>query len=470
MIENKKKRFLLGLVLLCSVSLTSFAEAAMTLKDYTTDDSISFDQHPQNTGDTQTFESAAEVDDLSLAQLLDLAVKHNATIGVAIERVNQALATVRGAGAEMGPSVIGGLGARWSKDDTALSYRNTYIAALSLIQTVYAGGSLVANKRAAEFTHEGVKEEGVRGYQKLMGTVRTNYYNVLRTHALHQVRVEALNLSREHLRQTEALFRRGLVPKGDALRVQVSVSQGEIDQLRSANDLEVSWRTLERNVGVPLARKDVIRPLSGDRVIELKPPRYTVPSDPIALALRQRPELRTYTYYKKRADELAKAAAGEYLPHVQLNAQTGKTDNSFFPADNDDWYVALNLQWTLIDSGRASSRVSLMKATARELLYQIDDLTAQVELEVSTAEQNLRSALFRYVVAQNQIAKAEEDYRGTMRRYGAQMSTNLDVLDSRMALTDSRTEYVNAIYDIAVAQANMIDAIGADVLPSHFFK
>lgn len=417
---------------------------------------------------------AAEIDDPTLAGILDIAAQKNPTIGAAIERVNQSRAEARGAAADMGPSIVGGLGAQWNKDDPDLfntnSYRNTYTSTLSFIQTVYAGGSLAANKRAAEFALEGVREEGARAYQKVLGAVRSNYYDVLRAHAILQVRTEALELSREHLRQTEALFRGGMVPMGDVLRVQVSVSQGEIDQLRSANDLEVAWKTLVRNVGAAPARTDVLKPLAGDKAFELTPPRYTFPSDPVARALAQRPELKTYANYKKRADELAKAAAGEYLPRVQLNAQTGQTDDRFLPGDNDDWYVALNLQWTLFDSGKAASQVSRMKASARELLYQIDDLTAQIELEVSTAAENLSSATSRYAVAQTQITKAEEDYRRTMRRYEAQMSTNLDVLDSRMALTNSRTEFVNSVYDIALAQANMLYAMGDDVLPDRFFK
>lgn len=418
--------------------------------------------------------SAAGIDDPALTRILELAARNNPTIRAAAERVEQSRAEARGAAADRGPRVVGGLGSQWDKDEpntanTAASYRNTYTATLSLIQTVYAGGSLTANKRAADFALEGVRGEGARTYQNVLHSVRAGYFDVLRAHALLRVRTEALELSREHLRQTEALFRGGLVPMGDVLRVQVSVSQGEIDALRSANDLEVSWRTLERHVGATPSRDDVLRPLSGDGTAELKPPDCAIPDNPAARALAQRPELKTYASYKSRADELAKAAAGERLPRVQLNAQAGKTDDRFLPNANDDWYVALSLQWTLFDSGKAASQVSRLRASARELLRQIDDLTAQIGLEVSTAEENLRSASSRLVIAEEQIRKAEEDYRRTMRRYEAQMSTNLDVLDSRMALTDSRTEYVNAVCDIATAQANLIFAMGDDPAPRELF-
>jgi outer membrane protein TolC len=61
------------------------------------------------------------------------------------------------------------------------------------------------------------------------------------------------------------------------------------------------------------------------------------------------------------------------------------------------------------------------------------------------------------------VEDAKEDYRLALRRYGAQVGTNLDVLDSRTALTDSLTAYVSAVYDIADAQSGLIYAAGADV-------
>ena len=57
---------------------------------------------------------------------------------------------------------------------------------------------------------------------------------------------------------------------------------------------------------------------------------------------------------------------------------------------------------------------------------------------------------------------AREDYRLAVRRYEAQVGSNLDVLDSRAALTDSLNAYVSAVYDMAAAQGELIYATGGD--------
>ncbi|MDR1943689.1 MAG: TolC family protein [Synergistaceae bacterium] len=61
-----------------------------------------------------------------------------------------------------------------------------------------------------------------------------------------RVAEEALNLSREHLRQTESMYKSGMVSKGDVLRVQISVSQGEIERINAENELSQRCATYRR--------------------------------------------------------------------------------------------------------------------------------------------------------------------------------------------------------------------------------
>ncbi len=96
------------------------------------------------------------------------------------------------------------------------------------------------------------------------------------------------------------------------------------------------------------------------------------------------------------------------------------------------------------------------------LHIQLDDLKQQIVLEVTQAELRLRAAHVRLDVALDQVEQAREDYRIAMKRYQAQVDTNLNVLDAQNALIRSRFEYVDAVYDIAAAQANLIYAFGDD--------
>jgi outer membrane protein TolC len=83
-----------------------------------------------------------------------------------------------------------------------------------------------------------------------------------------------------------------------------------------------------------------------------------------------------------------------------------------------------------------------------------------IKMEVTNAELDLRSSISRLEVARRQTAESEEDYRIAVRRYEEQVGTNLEMLDARLALTKSRTEAVDAYYDILIAEANLRCSMG----------
>ena len=89
-------------------------------------------------------ENAESFGDERLFGILENALKSNPNIAAAAEKVVQAREDVRSAISAMGPTVGVGASARHEPD------RNVYNASLNLVQTLYAGGSLRANRRAAE--------------------------------------------------------------------------------------------------------------------------------------------------------------------------------------------------------------------------------------------------------------------------------------------------------------------------------
>ncbi|MFP4483092.1 MAG: TolC family protein, partial [Thermovirgaceae bacterium] len=72
----------------------------------------------------------------------------------------------------------------------------------------------------------------------------------------------------------------------------------------------------------------------------------------------------------------------------------------------------------------------------------------------------LEAARQRVDVARAQVASAEEDYRMALKRYAAQVGTNIDALDARVALENARTQYVDAVHDALQARADLLFAMG----------
>lgn len=412
-------------------------------------------------------------DDPDVARVLALAAENSPVIKGAAERVEQARADLRSARSKFGPSVSVGVGALWNKDAlllpvidgrtgalagaATLAWCNTYAAAAAFSQVLYAGGSMTANLRASQFALSAAEAEALRTYQSVMAGVRACCFGARRASARLRVAEEALDLSREHLRRAEALNRAGLVPTGDVLRVKVAVSEAEMNRIRAENAFDMALVELERLVCAPVER-DVFATTE----VDAGAARVVASDGAEEMAMANRPELAACDMQRQRAEQIVRAAAGERLPSVVLSGQYIAYEDDFFPTANDAWHVELGLQWNVFDSGETRSREQKAAAAARELLHRMDDLRAQIRSEVVRAELSLRSAESRLAVARDQVATAEEDHRTALRRYDARVGTNIDVLDSRVALTDSRTALVDAFYDMEAARSDLIFATGAD--------
>ena len=391
--------------------------------------------------------------DERLFGILENALKSNPNIAAAVEKVVQAREDVRSAISAMGPTVGVGASARHEPD------RNVYNASLNLVQTLYAGGSLRANRRAAELALSAVESESLRTYQETMNEVRVRYYDCLRAGAKIRVADEALKLAEEHKRHAERLYGKGMIPKGDVLHVEVSVNQSRLELVAARSDFDVSWAALEHAVGSKLEKGDVLDAWEADD--EPVPPDGEISGDVVAAALARRPELNAYRFYGERAAQLVKAASGQRQPKVTLSGRLNSDHDDRSWAD-DRWYVQFEVQWALYDGGAGTAAVRKAKAAARELLYVLENFSSQVRQEAVQAEIRLRSARERFELAKKQAATSQEDYRMAFRRYEARLGSNIDVLDAKRALVRSRTEYVDAVYDIAVAWSNLVCATGGD--------
>jgi len=420
--------------------------------------------------------AASAFDQAVLDRLIVMAQQKNPLIGASHERVISSEAAIEEASAKMGPKIGVAAGALWQKDDPLLpaispvtgsligvvpvGYRNTYVAAAGFIQTVYAGGSLYAGKQAAMLAKEAVVADEKRVGQSVSNAVRIAFYNLKRAEEKEVVAKESVGLAKSHLTRAEKLFKAGVVAKSDVLRSKVAVADAELGLIRVANSVKIALTSLERAVGTeispdsvktgaPLSAKDILNAMETD-----------LPDDHMEMAYKDRMELKVYDNLSRQAYKIARAERGQLLPQIVAGGAITNVDNGFFPSGNEEWLMGMMVYWNLFDSGEISAKTKQAKAKARELLCMLDDAKNSIKMEVTQAELNLKSAESRLNVAERQVTESEEDYRIAVKRYEEQVGTNLDILDARLALINSKTERVDALYDISIAYANLIYAVG----------
>ncbi|OON88799.1 TolC family protein [Pyramidobacter sp. YE332] len=413
---------------------------------------------------------------LTTETALELACANNPSLAAAEARIEQARQQLAQARADKLPKLYAALAGAWQGEEGKVpavvtvdpksdppkvfsgyalnSFEEAYQAALGVQWLLFSSGAVENTIAARTMAFRGIQTREVRTGQAVENAVLVSYYNLQRARAKLAVAEEVLALSKEHLSQVRNFFKYGVVAQDEVLRVEVDVSNGELNVISAKNAVDVRWRALERAVGTELRSKfDLPEP---DRNAAPKDAPHWDEASLYAL----RPELKALDFSRRAALAVAAASRASTGPKIVAGGEVFNTGRDFWPDDLDTWKLSLSLRWDFYDGGKARAQVKEYRARAQELLAQIEDVKRQVALEVSSAQLNFESARQRIDVASRQVASAQEDYRMALLRYKSSVGTNLDVLDARTALTNARTQLVDAVYDMNSSRADLDYALG----------
>jgi outer membrane protein len=183
----------------------------------------------------------------------------------------------------------------------------------------------------------------------------------------------------------------------------------------------------------------------------------------IDAALRQRPEISQSTDAAKSAQEGITVARAGYLPTLSATYQTGLSDNFFGGSGGYNWSAYLQASWTFLDSGLTAGRLKQAVEGFNVAKEQLRQTLDTVRLDVQSAYLSLIASEEAIKTSAAAVGLAEEDYKIKVIRYQAGVGTNLDVLDSQLALTTAKSNYLKSIYSNNTFKAQLDKAMGIAV-------
>jgi outer membrane protein len=351
-------------------------------------------------------------------------------------------------------------------------------AGLTITQTVYQGGKLLAAIRAAKAT----KEQALAQYQATLAdallSVRLAYYDVLLDAELIIVNEASVNLLQKELDDQQHRYDAGTVPHFNVLRAKVSVANARPPLIQAQNNYRIAKNNLSNLLGYNLPREiwDNI-PLNLTDGLDAAPYSINLP-EALKQALENRPELLALS----KSNELQKLnitdASSGYQPTLSVFAgynwlnQQFNTDNTT-PALNqyvDGWNVGAQVSWDIFDGMLTHGKVVQAKAQYAKSKTAVDEGARNIELEVRTAYSDFLEAQEVLESQKTVLEEAEESLREANARADAGTGTQLDVLDAENSLTQARSTQVQALHDYDAARAKFERAIGAEVVQNQKAK
>jgi NodT family efflux transporter outer membrane factor (OMF) lipoprotein len=390
-------------------------------------------------------------DSAELHALVEAALAGSPDLAIAKERVRQAEAQVRVAGASLFPSLNLGFDSR--KTDSSESSSTS----LSASYEVDLWGANASAARSAKAGLRATVYDGESARLTLIGGVANAYFEVLSLRGRLAVSRENLAIAERVLTLVQARARNGAVSPLDVARQEVAV----LSRRAALLPLEQQERQTLAALAVLLGRVPEGFGVQASGVAALAVPAIT-PGLPADL-LTRRPDLAGAEAQLVAANANLAAARAALLPSIQLTGSAGVASGAllaFMSGPQSSVAIAASILQPIFDGGRRRAQVEIAGSRERELVetYRKAILSAFADVEVTL------SAARRLAEREALEAQAEERSREALRlaevRYREGADDLLSVLDAQRTLFDAQDQLAQVRLERLEAAVALYRALG----------
>ena len=331
---------------------------------------------------------------------------------------------------------------------------NSHSNKLTASMPLYTGGKLSGSIKQAKAGYL-ISEQGLqKAYNDMRTTVTNGYFDMLQADNMQQLGRESVTRLADHLKNVEAQYEVGVVAKVDVLRSQVELANAKQSLIKAENAYQIAEANLNKIVGLPMDTQ-----LKLDDILVYTPYENDMQYC-LDYAAKHRPELEQAKQQVEAAKGALRVAISSHMPQVAAVAQQKWSDNNWPGDENGNWGVGVTVNLNIFDSGVTVSKIHGAEADLAKAHETYRDTVDLVNLDVRSNYLNMREAEKRIDTTKLAVSQAEEDYRIAQLRYMNGVGTNTDVLDAQVALTDAKTNYLQAMYDYNTCKTNLETAIG----------
>ncbi len=339
-------------------------------------------------------------------------------------------------------------------------------ARISLTQLLYDFGRTSATVGSFDKRALAQKASLHEAIVKKQKEVKLAYYEILKNMALIRVNEENLKLNRAQLYRAKRYFEAGIRTKIDISDAKVRVIKAEIALKNSRYDLQRSYATLDRIIGIDKARHDykvAWRGTDFDAELYGKLPQYPLNlAKAIEYAWQNRPELLQYRYESQAQAEVHKSTRSLYYPALYAAANYEKTEADKYEAlfSKEVWDAGIYMNWNLFAGGSDRAKVQEQKL----LTLKSDAAVLQKELlikeEVTQAYIVLNKTKEDVRLSQSLLELSKQKFEQVSKQYEHGLSDYIELQEARQGYIDAKSGLVVSYFNYFGAIASLDAALG----------
>ncbi len=346
--------------------------------------------------------------------------------------------------------------------DIITSPQDQYTFTTTFTQPIFTGFGLINEYKLAELGLDRAEVSAKLTRQNVILDAKNAFFSVLKTQKLLDVAQQTVASIASQKEVSENFYKVGLSPLNDLLQSQVQLANAKQQLTTAQNNLEIA-RTqfntvLRRPVNSPVSLVDALDYSSFQEELD----------GCLDIAQKNRLEIQVADLDIAVAEKQVKLTEKDYFPSVDLKGTYARTGDDWGAhggegiTDSAGWNVLATASWDFWQWGRTGYdrkeklvRLSQSKYRKAEVLDNINLEVKQSYLRTKEAEQNI-------VTIEKAVEQAKENLRITEEQYKEQVATQTDVLVAQTLLTQTMTNYFNALYDFKIAHAVLMRALGRE--------
>ncbi len=413
-------------------------------------------------------ELEADVDNMTLSQLVDIALANNPTTQIAWEDARATAAAWAEARGLYYPKISGSAGYFNARDGGSSTggaafdeqYGNI---GLSLNYLLLDFGGREAEIDAARLALLNANWNQNQAIQNVLRDVADVFYKYIGSKAL--VLADEINLqeAQTSLEAAELRLEAGVGTLPDVLQARATLAQVQLNLVEDIGDVEIYRGLLASVVGWPANTIFDVSKQVGELPLEAL--RDNV-NDLIDIGMKNRPALAAVQASVREKEAELREAKSEFFPDISATAQVFRfwvrpdgESSEFFT----NYLLGVQLQvpifqgFTLINAVRqASAELESARASLR--------LQEQIVIdEIWNSYYKFRTAVQSVEAADVLLVSSIESYDASLTRFRSGVGDIIELLNAQTTLAEARAEQVQNTTDVFTSYANLINAIGTEI-------
>jgi outer membrane protein len=368
----------------------------------------------------------------------------------------------------------GFFGSTGDLSDLPFGRKNTWRASLSFSQNLYSGGRNGAQISLAAAGHETAQLGLTTTRAQLLFEVAQAYYDAVLSEQLVNIAAATLEQAGATLRQVEAGLNAGTQPEFEVLRARVTRDQQQPVLIRQRVNRALAYLRLKRLLDLPpeadlqLANslEDENLPPSPSFVERVSVVENALRSNEAAdlsvtsgLSLPPRVAVDQARATVRTREASLQLIEAEKMPSVSLNsnyARIAYPENVAAPTFNrSNWSVGISMSVPILTGGRQRGDEQVARAELDQSLLQQRQMEELAALDTRSAWAELLASRVAWESTAGTVQQANRAYEIADVRYGAGVSTQLELSDARVQRQQAEANRAVAARDLQVARARV---------------